>query len=175
MKKLYTFLTAAFLLAATNVSLAQKCKTEKDAFTGEKVVSANLSASYTGDKLIYLENKSGKTKFELMWSYPGSFNTMIEKGVELLFKLKDGEIIKLKTVADARPKLGAGIGGVFTSYTFEMELEKVTLNKFSLVKIDMLRVPDLKAGSTDLDKKMPYGKLYFKAILKGSKYLMKNI
>jgi hypothetical protein len=162
-------------MTATNVSNAKKCKTEKDPFTGEKVVLANLSAAYIGDKLIYLENIAGKTKFELMWSYPGSFNTMVEKGVELLFKLKDGEIVKLKTITDARPKLGTGVGGVFSSYTFEMELEKVTLNKFASVKIEMLRIPDLKSGSADLDKKMPNGKICFNATMKCAKYLIKNI
>lgn len=169
MKKLSNTIIAILLFSAFNVSIAQVFKNEKDPFTGEKVVSADYY------RQVYLVNKGGKTKFEVQWSYPGSFSAVISKGAEIMFKMKDGEIIKLTTVSDAQPKLGAGYGGVFTSYVFETELEKVTLNKFSLVKIEMLRVPDMKAGSTDLDKKMPFGKVYFKFIMKGAKYLMKNI
>jgi hypothetical protein len=169
MKNLTRLIAIVLFISSFNFITAQVFKNEKDPFTGEKVVSADYY------RQVYIVNKGGKTKFEVQWSYPGSLNTVISKGAEILFKMKDGEIIKLTTVSDAQPKIGAGYGTILTSYVFEMELEKVTLNKFSLVKIDMMRVPDLKAGSTDLDKKMPYGKIYFKFIMKGAKYLMKNI
>ncbi|MEI6022186.1 MAG: hypothetical protein WCR21_13750, partial [Bacteroidota bacterium] len=147
MKKQRVLFGLTFMLFCFVNSFAQykqELKTEKDPFTNEKVVSANYINKYTSGKMVLLENKSGKTKFGFEWSYPGSFNTLIEKGAEIMLKLADGEVLKLTTTEDARPKLTAGIGGVFTAYMFEMEIEKVTLNKLSLQKIIMLRVPDLK-------------------------------
>lgn len=169
MKRVHFLLMVVFLLSA-GAAVSQECKTEKDPFTGEKVVTANL-----GNRWVYFENKAGKTKFEIMFSYAGSLNTLVPKGTEILMKLKSGDVLKLHTVSDAHPKLTAGIAGVFSGYTFETELEKVEINKLSLDKVVLIRFPDLKAGGTDLDPKAPGGKGYFKAIMKSAKYLMKNI
>jgi hypothetical protein len=172
MRKRKLLLLAIIIIASNFPCFSQKCEVSKDPITGEKLITANYK-----DRWVYLESKNDQIKFSLMWWFSGALNETVPKGSEVIFKLENGEIIKLNTVSDADPKRNANQVGVFSAYTYEFIIDKAQLNKFASSKSVLIRLPDVKSGSSDMTGKDQFGNLskdYFKAIQKGSKHILTN-
>jgi hypothetical protein len=173
MKKIYFFLLSLLLLSFTTV-YSQKCKVGADPFTGEKVVSFDFSS-----RVIYYEYKAGITHLEMVFNYNGVLKVIVPKGTELLFKLENGEILKLVTIADAPPKTARAnqsqyYSTSFTSdYSYVMEVSKEDVGKLAASKVVLIRYPDTQGGTLDYSPK-GLGKKLADVLFKGANCLKEN-
>ncbi|MEP7171509.1 MAG: hypothetical protein ABI855_19215 [Bacteroidota bacterium] len=159
-------LLCALLFVVGNLTpgFSQKCEVTKDPITGEKQITVNYK-----DRWVYMENKGEQTKLSVVKGYAGELNVSAPIGSEFTIKLDNDEIIKLTTTANADPNSYASQGVVYTNYTFETTLDKVTLAKLATHAPVLIRLPDLKSGDRDMVEKK-----YFKAINTGATYILAN-
>lgn len=139
---------------------AQKCKTDKDPFTSEKITSFDFY-----NKTVYFEIKNDTIRFDIKFNYWGEREHEFVKGTEILIKLENGSKVILKTIKKSKPKIESitsssnspffpGFGGGFnttssenfTAYNFTFILNKVELKSLTESKIDIIRIPDTDEG-----------------------------
>jgi hypothetical protein len=167
MKKLsILFALCSFLLSST-LAFSQKAKVTKDAFTGEQVVTAvNAFVAY--------EVKNKTTTLVIPFTYGGQLTNVIPQGTEVLFKMKNGDVIKLLTKIDAQPstKIYASqySAGINTTYNYTFDIDKVTIDKLSKLTMELARFPNFPSGTVDIQGKM--AKKLAKSILTGAKNII---
>jgi hypothetical protein len=151
--------------------IAQKCEVSKDPFSNEKTASFN----WKGETILF-ELKNKILKFQIILNYDGELNVIVPKGTELLFKLANGETVKVITTVDAAPRTQVVQieNRVQTQYAYISELTKETINSLSSSKVTFLRFPDTKGGSTDFDIGKNAKKLT-EAIFKGAACIKENL
>ena len=161
---------------------SQKCKTDKDPFSNEKVTSFDFY-----NKTVYYEIKNETVKFEIKFNYWGERKHEFNEGSEILIKLEDGSKLNLKTIKQSIPIIesvtslsngpfSAGFGGGFgttssenfTAYSFTFLLSKIELKKLMENKIDIIRIPDTDEGEYVDLKAQGKTKKKIKAIKKGA-------
>lgn len=155
-----------FQFCSAQSIFAKKCKEETDPFTNEKVLSYNHH-----NKIVYFEYKQDTIIFELRVNYKGEINVSIPAGTKLLFKLKSGEILKLKTYRDAYPKTNATSSTIYSSFQFAMGLTKEQLEKLASEKMKQFRYPDPDGGY--IDQKLNF--INCKVIMKGAKCIYERM
>ncbi len=171
MKKISLLLLILFTIDCTQVS-AQKCKVAKDPITNETIASFDFKG-----RMVYYEHKQGKSTLEMRFTYGGQLNVIMEKGTELIFKLENGDILKLLTVSDATPKAQVVASqysaGVITYYSYVMAISKEDMAKLAGSKTILIRFPNGKGGQDDF---IPKGrsKKIAGAIQKGAQCMMPN-
>lgn len=177
-----------FLLISIK-TFSQKCKTDKDPFTNEKITSFDFY-----NKTVYFEIKNDSIRFDIKFSYWGERKHEFPEGTEILVKLENGSKIELKTIKQSKPKIEnitsssngpffPGFGGGFnttssenfTAYSFTFLLNKTELKSLTESKIDIIRIPDTDEGEhVDLEAKGKT-KQKIKAIKKGATCISENI
>jgi len=171
MKKFYFLLFALLLMNFTTLN-AQKCKVGKDPITNESVVTFDY-----GSRAVYFEYKGSTIHLEMRFNYNGVYKVIVPKGTELIFKLENGEIIKLPTITDTPPKTDAATSSssmyIYTNYCYQMELTKEQVTKLADSKVILLRYPDGQGGTLDYTPK-GLGKILTNAINKGANCIKEN-
>jgi hypothetical protein len=92
---------------------SQKCKTDKDPFTNEKITSFDFY-----NKTVYFEIKNDTIRFDIKFNYCGEREHEFDKGAEILIKLENGSKINLKTIKKAKPiieNIASSSNGTFFS------------------------------------------------------------
>ena len=159
----------AIIILTLSLSGFSQCKVEKDAFTNEKVVSYNYH-----NKVIYFDYRADSILFEIMFDYDGAIKVLIPAGTELMFKLENGEIIKLLTIIDSAPMSKVESNSIRTKYSYRMILTRDEIKKMANSYVTLIRYPDTKGGFTDA-KLTGLAKKFAKAIYKGAKCIYENI
>lgn len=161
---------ATLLFLSTATLFAQKCEVKEDPISGERLLQ--FSNVY---KTLRFENKGTElTDFYTTFSYGGEHNTRIDKGAEIFFKLKNGEILKLTSLKEASPKTQLVGQSIITNYTFAFQLSKEEIQTLASDKITFVRYPSTDGGTLDLDVK-GLGKIYINKITKGAKCFAENL
>lgn len=172
MKKLFLSLIL-FLAAGAIECSAQKCKAGEDPITGEPVVSFDFNY-----RAVYFEYRKQAILMEFKMEYIGSMKVSLPAGTEVIFKLENGEILKLKTKSEAIPKSMASSNQysvcVYSSYSFPFELTKEELNRFATSKIVLIRYPDTQGGTLDFIPK-GFSKKIVDVLYKGAKCIHEKI
>lgn len=154
--KSFIYVLAGILISGS--SLAQKCKEVVDPITSEKkyefVRSSDPTSTASYGNFRY-EIVKGEATLTKDFYYTGAINSVAKAGSIVYFKLEDGEILALKTVKDAAPKInGGGYNQIVTVYTFILSLSKSDLTKLALSDVILIRIPKVsEEGYYDLDKK----------------------
>lgn len=139
-------------------SFAQKCKEVVDPITNEKkyefVRSSDPTSTASYGNFRY-EIVKGEATLTKDFFYNGAINSVAKAGSIVYFKLEDGEILTLKTVKDAAPKInGGGYNQIITVYTFVLSLSKSDFAKLALSDVILIRIPKVsEEGYFDLEKK----------------------
>ncbi|GAA3611970.1 hypothetical protein Q4Q39_04700 [Flavivirga amylovorans] len=168
---------------------SQKCKTDKDPFTNEKITSFDFY-----NKTVYFEIKNDTIRFDIKFNYWGEREHEFDEGAEILIKLENGSKINLKTIKKAKPKIESitsssngpffpGFGGGFnttssenfTAYSFTFLLNKTELKSLTESKIDIIRIPDTDEGEHVDLKAKGRTRQKIKAIKKGATCINENI
>ncbi|NVN17434.1 hypothetical protein GUA46_03695 [Muricauda sp. HICW] len=166
---------------------SQKCKTEQDPFTNEKITSFDFN-----DKTVYLEIKNDTITFDITFNYWGERDYEFEKKTEVSFKLENGSTIVLTTIKKSEPKIEnvtssngfyQGFGGImttsssknFTAYSFVFLLTESELKKFADSKIELVRIPDTDEGEYVDLKAKGRTKKKIKAIIKGANCIIEQL
>lgn len=168
---------------------SQKCKTDKDPFTDEKITSFDFY-----DKTVYFEIKNDSIRFNIKFNYWGEREHEFDKASEILIKLENGSKINLKTIKQSKPKIESitsssngpffpGFGGGFnttssenfTAYSFTFLLNKTELKSLAESKIDIIRIPDTDEGEHIDLKAKGKTKRKIKAIKKGAVCISESI
>ncbi len=170
MKKKPGYFVLPLLLLSCGTLFSQKCEVAKDPFTNERSVVSNY-----GDKLVYFENKGGKLKMEMVFTYAGGIDVTMAKGAEVLYKLENDQTIKLVTVNESMPKriITQASTQLTTNYSYVFDITADELKKFAASKVVFVRFPDTKGGTTDFEGKN--GKGLVKAIMKGAGCIVENL
>lgn len=167
MKKTNLLLTVLTFLFLNNVAFGQKAKVTKDEFTGEQIVTA-------ANAFVAYEIKNKVITLVIPFTYWAQLTNVIPEGTEVMLKMDGGEIIKLMTKGEAKPMTSVYASqysaGVKTQYNYTFELEKITLDKLSKVKMVLARFPNFPSGNVDIEGKM--GKKLGKSILTGAKNII---
>jgi len=114
-------------------------------------------------------------------SFGGQITSVIPEGSEVLFKLDDEGILKIKTNSDIKPQsqvyASQYSAGVITYYSFTFDLDKESLTKLSAAKKILIRGPSpLKEGETfDINPNNRGGKKCSKEIINGSKCMLESM
>ena len=184
MIKKFTFI---FLIFLSIKSYSQKCKTEQDPFTNEKITSFDFH-----NKTVYFEIKNDTITFDITFNYWGEREHEFKENTEILLKLDNGSKIDLKTVKKSKPKIESvtsssgffpGFGGGmttsssenFTAYSFVFLLTEGELKKLADSEIDIIRIPDTDEGEFIDLKAKGRTKKKVKAIKKGAAYIGEKI
>jgi hypothetical protein len=171
MKKI-SFLLLCLLALSFNNGFSQKCKVGADPITNEKVASFDFSS-----RTVFYEYKSGVIHLEMKFTYSGSYKVIVPKETEMIFKLENGEIIKLATISDAPPKTRATAtqysAYINTDYSYLVELTKDQVTKLATSKVILIRYPDTQGGSLDYTPK-GLGKIYTNVLFKGANCIREN-
>ncbi|MES2679280.1 MAG: hypothetical protein V4635_05315 [Bacteroidota bacterium] len=150
MKKLNLITISFFLFSFSSYS---QCKTKTDAITNEKIVSyATDFRENTLLNTMKMEIKKPEITLDFSITYKGAFESSVPNGTEIVVKLSNNEILKLKTSGDAKPRVIADYSGVFTSFSYVFVLTKEMVTKIASVGCELVRFPDLKSGNLDSDK-----------------------
>lgn len=176
------------LIALFNIILnvySQKCKSEIDPFTNEKIDSYNY-----GNKTVYFELKKNEISFEIMFYYLGERHYEFKEGTEMLLKLENNKKLSLKTVRISKPRfeqvssasripslfgntMTTFSSDTFTGYSFEFKLSKESLEELANSRIKLIRLPDTQDGKYyDVEGK-GRTKPKVKAVNKGAKCIKK--
>ncbi len=181
--------TLILIILISIKTYSQKCKTEKDPFTNEKITSFDFY-----NKTVYFEVKNDSIRFDIKFNYWGERKHEFNKGEEILIKLENGSKINLKTIKQSKPKIESvtstsngpffpGFGGGFnttssenfTAYAFTFLLTKTELKSLTESKIDIIRIPDTDEGEHVDLKAKGKTKQKIKAIRKGATCISENI
>lgn len=182
-------ITLILLLLISIKTYSQKCKTDKDPFTNEKITSFDFY-----NKTVYFEIKNDSIRFDIKFNYWGERKHEFDKGTEVLIKLENGSKINLYTIKKSKPKIesvtsssngpfssrfGLGFGTTssenFTAYSFPFLLNKTELKSLSESKIEIIRIPDTDEGEHVDLKAKGKTKKKIKAIKKGATCISENI
>ena len=168
-KAISTLFLFTFLLISHG-SKAQKCEVKADPITGEQVIQ--FMNKYKTLRYEYTEGQL--TDFYTTFSYRGEQNVSVLKGSEIIFKLKNGDIIKLTSVDDANPQTRILETIIISNYTYHFKLTKEQIDQLASDKIALMRYPSLDGGSLDWEVK-GLGKIYASKITKGAQCLSENL
>jgi hypothetical protein len=131
------------------VSFAQECQKQTDPFTNEPIVSFEWKAG--GIRTLFFESINGKSTVELRAGEIGGVEAVIPKGSEVLFKLDNGEVIKLTTLLDSKSAIISTTidtdNNVTSSvYFLKMSISTDQLKQFAKAKVSSIKLPDLHGG-----------------------------
>lgn len=159
------------LLLSTSFIYGQKCEIKADPITGEQTIQ--FKNKY---QTLRFENKGTElTDFYTTFSYRGEQNVTVLKGSEVVFKLKNGKIITLTSIADATPQTRLiSETTIVSNYTYAFKITKEQINDLASDKIDFIRYPSMDGGTVDLDVK-GLGKIYASKITKGAQCMSENL
>lgn len=171
-KRIFSILV--LLLSILISGYSQKCEVENDQITGEKVCKF-----INQQKTLRFEYKGGPTvDFYTTFIYAGEQNTVIPAGSEVIFKLVNGTIVKLQSIADAKPQTRVSntqtTVTVTSLYTFAFKLTQEELQSLASAKIDMIRYPSVDGGQIDYDVK-GLGKIFANKITNGAECILSNV
>ncbi|MES2679686.1 MAG: hypothetical protein V4635_07370 [Bacteroidota bacterium] len=169
MKKKFSYFVLPLVLLSSGTLFSQKCEVAKDPFTSERTVVSNY-----GDKIVYFENKAGKLKMEMVFTYAGGIDVTMAKGAEVLYKLENEQTVKLVSVNESLPKriITQASTQLTTNYSYVFDITVDDLKKFAASKVVFIRFPDTKGGTSDFEGKN--GKGLVKAIMKGAECMVEN-
>ncbi len=182
-------ITLILIILISIKTYSQKCKTDKDPFTNEKITSFDFY-----NKTVYFEIKNDSIKFDIKFNYWGERKYEFDEGAEILIKLENGSKINLKTIKQSKPIIesvtsssngpfytgfGGGFGTTssenFTAYSFTFLLTKTELKSLMESKIDIIRIPDTDEGEYVDLKAKGKTKKKIKAIKKGATCISESI
>jgi hypothetical protein len=164
MKKI---ITLVLLLCFNIVAIAQKCKESVDPITNEKKIEFEF-VSIAGLYFKY-EITNGKAILNKEFTYTGALNVNAPAGLEVFFKLENGDVLKLKSTKESAPKMYASAYGVTTGYHFALALSKEDLNKLAASPVTLIRIPKIsEEGFYDLNEKHVVVKKNKKPLQKGA-------
>ena len=166
MKKLVVVL---FMFSLTSMGYSQGCKSEKDAFTGEDVVSYSHAS-----KVFFYEYKDGKIFMKMQLNYNGVKEKVIHKGAKFMLKFKDNSIISLNTIQDASPTPNATPQIIVTLYMFKFEITEEQLHQFAKSKLTLIRYPGIEEEYLDLDLTKIFTKKYANKFKEGAKCIINH-
>lgn len=157
------------LLAISTCASAQDCKVEKDAFTGAQTVSF----SYKNESLVY-KLVDGAATLSIKINYSGEFNNSVPAGTPFLLKSASDEIITLKSSKETFPVTSLSGSTIISQYLYVIDLDKATLEAITKDELTLMRYPDGKGGTTDMEFKSLWKK-WGKALTKGANCLKENM
>lgn len=164
---------ALFFTLLSSFVFSQKCEIKSDPFTKERIVSFDFKK-----RSIYYELKNDVIKLEFIFNYSGELNVAVPKGTELLFKLENGETVKLLTVSQSHPKTrliaNQASASVLTNYTYVFNVNKEELSKLAISKVILVRYPDTKGDFLDFEIKVR-GRKYATALYEGAQCIQSNL
>ncbi len=164
------FLISLCFLLSISFSYGQKCEVQADPFTGERTIK--FMNQY---KTLRYENTGGEfTDFYTTFSYGGEQNVSVLKGSEIMFKLNNGDIVKLKSIDDANPQSRLIETTIISMYTYHFKLTKEQVDQLASDKIALMRYPSLDGGSLDWKVK-GLGKIYASKITKGAQCVSESL
>lgn len=142
-----------FTVAFSAFAVAQKCQETADPITGEKKIQYVYKASFHSLDYTITDNVCTLKK---TFYYAGSVQVKSPAGTEIIFKLENGEILKLKTATEVIPRIYGGNGGTESSFDQTFVLTKADLQKLASSPVVLIRIPLFTSeGFRDLDKKNP--------------------
>jgi len=151
MKKITIFLAALLLMGFSN-AFSQKCKVGTDPITNEHSVSFDYA-----NRTVFYEYKGALVNLELKFDYNGVLKVIVPQGTEIIFKLENGEIMKLVTASDAPPKTDASSSmystTIYTNYYYPIQLSKDQVKQLATSKVVLIRYPDTQGGTRDFEPK----------------------
>ncbi|HOX84308.1 MAG TPA: hypothetical protein PLJ60_16375 [Chryseolinea sp.] len=148
MKNIVTSLSIV-LLFNSYLSLGQECQKVSDPFTNEPVISFEWKAG--GIRTLFYESRNGKSTLEIRLGELGAVEYVIPKGSEILFKLENGDVIKLVTVLDSRSVVSSTTinesnNMTSSTYFLKMEITGEQLKQLAKFKVSNMQIPDLHGG-----------------------------
>lgn len=166
MKKIFAI---TFIITQLNC-YSQNCKTIKDAFSDEKIITMDL---YDGGTII--EAKKESIIFKLKINFRGEQNSIIKIGTEMSYKLESGDIIKLITFKDASPQSQLYGAEIYTAYSLIFQITKEDLIKMSKSKVTNIRQPDTNGGHNDFEYNTSKDKKYIKKLMEGIQCILNSL
>ena len=166
MKKL---IVVIFMLSLTSMGYSQGCKSEKDAFTGEDVVSYSHMS-----RVFFYDYKDGKIFLKMLINYGGVKETIIPKGSKFMLKFKDNTIDRLNSIKDATPTPNATTQVILTRYMFKFEITEEQLEKFAKSKLTLIRYPGIEEEYLDMDFTKLFTKKFANKFKEGAKCILKH-
>ncbi len=167
MKKLVVVL---FMLSLTFTGYSQGCKSEKDAFTGEDVVSYSHMS-----RVFFYDYKDGKIYLRMQFNYGGVKEKIIPKGSKFMLKFKDNTIISINTMQDATPTPNATTEAILTQYMYKFEITKEQLEKFVESKLTLIRYPGIEEEYLDMDFTKLFTKKYANKFKEGANCILDHM
>lgn len=152
----------AALLSVTSYSAhSQKCKfivDDIDPITDDiiRTIKTRITgpiAGVTPYYYFYYKRVGKNYTFRVEIADYGVFKHTIEKGSELIIRLKDGELIRINANEDALPKPIKDFGQELTAYEIEYALPEADMEKITKAGITFIRGTDFK--NTFSDQRFP--------------------
>ncbi len=159
-----------FMLALASVSYSQGCKSEKDAFTGEDVISYSHFS-----RVFFYDYKDGKIFLKMQFNYGGLKEKVFPKGSKFMLKFKDNTIVRLNTIREATPTPNATTQAVITQYMFKFELTEEQLEKFAKSKLTLIRYPGIEEEYLDMDFTKLFTKKYANKFKEGANCILEHM
>lgn len=144
---------------------SQKCKLQKDEFTGEKIIEYSF-----GGKLVKFRTEAKKIYLEMRFQYNGEQNIIVPSKTELFIKLKNKQVIKLLTNKESPPTSTILASRITTLYTYEFQLSQDQLKALAEFDMDKIRYPNPEGGTLEFKSS-----LIKKHLSKGSLCLLENL
>ena len=166
MKYLFVVLLS---LSLSTIGFSQGCKSEKDAFTGEDVVSYSHAS-----QVFFYDYKDGKVFMRMQLNYNGVKKKTISKEAKFMLKFKDNTIVSLHTIQDASPTPDATTETLMTHYMFKFELTNEQLEQFAKSKLTLLRYPGIEEEYKDLDFTKLFTRKYATKFIEGAKCILEH-
>ncbi|MFT4681064.1 MAG: hypothetical protein ACI9FU_000931 [Granulosicoccus sp.] len=166
--RLFVSLILSFAVSIT-VTFAQDYKVETVAFTGEKAVSFDFR-----NKSVYYSLVGDSAKLEIKFNYSGEFNTVVNAGTEFMLKTEGDKVLKLKTSKPVFPVTSLMNTAIISQYTYSISLTPENLGGIAESTLLMMRHPDSKGGTTDVEFK-ERAKKWGKSIVDGAQFLLGNM
>ncbi len=180
-------ITLVLFILSSITSYSQKCKTDRDPFTNDKITSFNFN-----NKTVYFEIKNDTITFDITFNYWGEREHIFDRNTEVLLKLENSSKVELRTVKKSKPKIESitssngffsGLGGGmttsssenFTAYSFVFNLTETELKNLAESEIDIIRIPDTDEGEFIDLKAKGRTKKKIKAINKGASCINENL
>ena len=157
------------LLITSLSSYSQNCEGKKDEFTGKEIIEYDF-----GKKAVKFRIEDDKIYLEMRFNYRGEQNVVMPVGTEYFIKLKNDEVLNLKTVNEAPPTSTVSGTVILTLYTYEFVLTKNQLNQLASSEADKIRYPNPEGGFLDFELK-GFNKRIRKHLSKGSECMLSQL
>lgn len=170
MKTIFMIIVTSFSIVAQ----AQKeCQVKLDPISNVKMIETWYWQNNTG----YTYQEGNYLRHFIVFQYNGEKNIAFEKDSEVIYKLEDGTILRLKCNAQIAPDSRLRSAGdkmmVDTYYKFTFEITEDQLKKLAQSKVIFMRWPNPDGGTSDRESR--FMKKLAKKIQDGALCVLQNM